>query len=121
MNWKGVWLNVSVCLCLAGCATGEDAVQISDEYAGTPVVRYADSTGLWRIADLPQEGRMRIGPSFARALGASFGPEVTFVPPTRGETALSAEGYLATLGRACVITDGTPLLSQQWELRYFCR
>jgi len=120
MNWKGVWL-VSASLYLGGCATGEEAVLISNQYAGTPVVSYADSTGLWRIADIPQQERMRIGPSLSRTLGASFGADVTFVPPTGGETAVSAQGYLASVGRSCVVTEGTPLLSQQWELRYSCR
>ena len=70
-----------------------------DEYADVAMVNYSDSSGLWRIYDRPDENRMKIGPSLARSLGGAFGPEVTFVPPTMGETQRTAQSWLASRGR----------------------
>jgi hypothetical protein len=122
MRNKRLWATLSLCLCLGGCIADEELIQISDQYAGVPVVNYSNEDGLWRISDMPQEGRMKIGPSLSRTIvGASFGADVTFVPPTGRETASTAEQWLASIGRACVITEGTPLFREQWEFRYSCR
>src|SRR5262245_37252624 len=122
MKNKYLWPAFFICLCLGGCISGEEEIQISDQYAAVPVANYSNEHGLWRISDMPEEGRLKIGPSLSRtSVGASFGADVTFVPPSRGETASTAEQWLASIGRACVITDGTPLFREQWEFRYSCR
>jgi hypothetical protein len=122
MRSKCLWATLSLCLCLGGCLADEDLIQISDEYAGVRAVNYSNRDGLWRISDMPEEGRMKIGPSLSRTIvGASFGAGVTFVPPTGRETAGTAEQWLASIGRACVITEVTPLFREQWEFRYACR
>jgi len=124
MKRKEFWTALSVCMCLSSCAgydPGFDqAIAISDEYAAVPLVSYSDSSGLWRIFDKPDENRLKIGPSLARSLGGSFGPEVTFVPPTMRETQRTAQNWLASRGRACAVADGRLLVSPQWEFRYSC-
>ena len=108
------------CIGLSGCAGFDEAVAVSDEYSAVPVVSYTDRNGLWRISDMPEESRLKIGPSLARSIGGSFGPEVTFVPPTMRETQGTAQSWLASSGRTCTITDGRLLVSPQWEFRYAC-
>jgi len=90
------------------------------EYADVAMVNYSDSSGLWRIYARPDESRMKIGPSLARSLGGAFGPEVTFVPPTMGETRQTAQSWLASRGRPCMVTNGRLLVSPQWEFTYAC-
>ena len=93
MNNKQLWTLLTVCTFLSACADPafDEAIAISDEYADVAMVNYSDSSGLWRIHDRPDENRMKIGPSLARSLGGAFGPDVTFVPPTMGETQRTAQ------------------------------
>jgi hypothetical protein len=113
-------MALALCIGFGGCAGYDEAVQLSDEYAGAPVASYVDSSGLWRIYDRPEEDRLKIGPSLARTFSSSFGPEVTFVPVTRGETQTSAERWLASVGRSCTVTGATPMVNQHWEFQYSC-
>ena len=122
MSSKQVWTLLSICACIGGCADPafDEAIAISDEYADVAMANYSDSSGLWRIFDKPDENRLKIGPSLARSLGGAFGPEVTFVPPTMGETQRTAQNWLASRGRQCSVTSGRLLVSPQWEFRYAC-
>jgi hypothetical protein len=122
MRNRCLWAALSLYVYLGGCISGEELIQISDQYAAVPVVNYSNGDGLWRISDMPQEARLKIGPSLSRTIvAASFGAGVTFSGPTGRETAITAEQWLASIGRACVITEGTPLFREQWEFRYSCR
>jgi hypothetical protein len=122
MNRKQFWIVLPLFVSLMSCADPafDEAIAISDEYADTPIASYTDSSGLWRIADKPEENRLKIGPSLARSIGGSFGPEVTFVPPTMRETQRTAQNWLASRGRACTVTEGRLLVSPQWEFTYSC-
>ena len=122
MSRRRSWTALSAFLCLSGCADPafDEAIAISDEYAAVPMVSYSDSSGLWRIFDMPEENRMKIGPSLARSLGGAFGPEVTFVPPTMGETQRTAQNWLASRGRGCSVVQGRLLVSPQYEFMYSC-
>ena len=122
MNKQQIRTLLIVCTCLGACTDPafDEAVAISDEYADVAMVSYSDSSGLWRIYDRPDDNRMKIGPSLARSLGGAFGPEVTFVPPTMGETRQTAQSWLASRGRACTVTTGRLLVSPQWEFNYAC-
>ena len=108
MNTKQIWTLLTVCTCLGACSDPafDEAIAISDEYADVAMVNYSDPAGLWRIYDRPGENRMKIGPSLARTFGGAFGPEVTFVPPTMGETRQTAQSWLSSRGRPCMITNG---------------
>ena len=114
---------LSAFICLSACSSPEieEAVATSREYTGTPVASYSDSSGLWRILDKRDESRLTISPSLSRSIGAAFGPEVTFVPPTPQETQRTAQNWLASRGRPCSITGGQLLISPQWEFTYSCR
>jgi hypothetical protein len=114
------WTAMAACLCVSGCAGYTEQAAISNDYMGLPVVSYTDSSGVWRISDRPDEGRMKIGPNLSRTIAASFGPEVTFVPPSRRETAVAAERWLASTGRRCVVGAASPVVNQQWEFQYSC-
>jgi hypothetical protein len=122
MKRKHIWSALPLCISLMSCADPafDEAIAISDQYADAPVVSYTDSSGLWRISDMPSENRLKIGPSLARSIGGSFGPQVTFVPPTMRETQRTAQAWLASSGRPCSITDGRLLVSPQWEFTYSC-
>jgi hypothetical protein len=122
MKNKTIWVLLSVCTCLEACSDPafDEAIAASDEYADVAMVNYSDSSGLWRIYDMPGENRMKIGPSLARTFGGAFGPEVTFVPPTMGETRQTAQSWLSGRGRPCTITNGRLLVSPQWEFQYAC-
>ncbi len=122
MKSKQLCTFLTVCTCLGACADPafDEAIAISDEYADVAMVNYSDSSGLWRIYDRPDENRMKIGPSLARTLSGAFGPEVTFVPPTIGETQRTAQSWLASRGRSCTVTNGRLLVSPQWEFTYAC-
>ena len=122
MNSKQLSIALTMCACLGACADPafDEAIAISDEYADVAMVNYSDSSGLWRIYDRPDENRMKIGPSLARSLGGAFGPEVTFVPPTMGETQRTAQNWLASRGRSCAVTNGRLLVSPQYEFQYAC-
>lgn len=93
MRRKHYWIALAVCMGLGGCSDPafDEAIAISNDYADVAVVSYSDSSGLWRISDMPNENRLKIGPSLARSIGGAFGPEVTFVPPTMGETQRTAQ------------------------------
>jgi hypothetical protein len=114
-------ITVAVSLGLGGCAGFDEAVEISDEYAATPVVEYENTGGEWRIADKPAENRLKIGPSLARSFSAAFGGTVTFAELPRVEYQTAVEGWLASSGRTCMVTDGQLLVNPQWEFRYSCR
>jgi hypothetical protein len=109
-----------MCLILTACAGFDEAVEISDEYAETPVAEYENQSGSWRIADKPTEGRLKIGPSLARSFSAAFGSPVTFTDMPAQEYQAAVEGWLASSGRMCRVTDGRLLVSPQWEFRYSC-
>jgi hypothetical protein len=109
------------CLALGACAGFDEAVEISDEYAETPIAEYENTAGSWRIADKAGENRLKIGPSLARSFSAAFGGTVTFVEMPREEYQAAVEGWFASSGRACMVTDGQLLVSPQWEFRYSCR
>lgn len=112
---------IAACLGLSACMGFDEAVDISDEYAETPVVEYENAGGSWRIADKPTESRLKIGPSLARSFSAAFGNTVTFVELPREEYQTAVEGWLASAGRSCMVTNGQLLVSPQWEFRYSCR
>jgi len=122
MSRNRYWAAFLVCVGLASCSDPafDEAIAVSNDYADVAVVSYTDSSGLWRISDMPGENRLKIGPSLARSIGGAFGPEVTFVPPTMSETQRTAQNWLARSGRACSITDGRLLVSPQYEFRYAC-
>lgn len=111
----------AACLALSGCAGFDEAVEASDEYSQTPVTQYENAGGSWRIADKANENRLKIGPSLARSFGAAFGGTVTFVQLPKEEYQAAVEGWLASSGRSCMVTDGQLLVSPQWEFRYSCR
>ena len=111
----------AACLCLAGCAGFDEAVEVADEYAGTPVVQYENADGSWRIYDKADEGRLKIGPSLAGSLSAAFGGVVTFAALPKDDYQGTVESWLASTGRMCTVTDGYLLVSPQWEFRYSCR
>ena len=106
---------------LSGCAGFDEAVEVSDQYAGMQVVRYDDAGGSWRISDKPNEGRLKIGPSLAGTFSAAFGRVVTFTAPPKDEYQDTVEGWLNSTGRSCSITDGYLLVDPQWEFKYSCR
>lgn len=108
-------------LALCGCVGFDEAVEISDEYAETPVSEYENAGGSWRIADKVSENRLKIGPSLARSFSAAFGGPVTFADLPREEYQTAVEGWLASSGRTCTITSSQLLVSPQWEFRYSCR
>jgi hypothetical protein len=112
---------IATCLSLSGCAGLDEAIEVSDEYAGTPVVRYDNASGSWRISDKPNEGRLKIGPSLAGSFGAAFGRTVTFTALPKNENQETVEDWLTSTGRSCTITDGYLLVDPQWEFRYSCR
>ena len=114
-------IALAISLTFSGCAGFDEAVQISNEYAETPVVEYENNTGSWRIADKANEGRLRIGPSLAGSFSAAFGGTVTFADLPREDYQDAVEGWLASSGRNCMVTDGRLLVSPQWEFRYSCR
>ena len=122
MSRNQYWVALIVCMGLGSCSDPafDEAIAVSNDYADVAVVSYTDSSGLWRISDMPDENRLKIGPSLARSIGGAFGPEVTFVPPTMRETQLTAQNWLASRGRACSITEGHLLVSPQYEFRYAC-
>jgi hypothetical protein len=106
---------------LGGCAGFDDAVEVSDQYTGTPIIRYDTAGGSWRISDKPNEGRLKIGPSLAGSFGAAFGRGVTFTTPPMEEYQETVEDWLASTGRSCSVTDGYLLVDPQWEFKYACR
>jgi hypothetical protein len=108
-------------LVLSGCVGFDEAVEISDGYAETPITEYENTGGSWRIADKTSENRLKIGPSLARSFSAAFGGSVTFVDLPREEYQAAVEGFLSSTGRTCAITDGRLLVSPQWEFQYSCR
>lgn len=112
---------VPVCVGLVGCMGFDEAVEISDEYAGTPIAEYENTGGSWRIADKAMENRLKIGPSLARSFSAAFGGTVTFVEQPREDYQAAVEGWLASSGRTCMVTNAQLLVSPQWEFRYSCR
>ena len=112
---------LALCVSLSGCAGFDEAVEISDQYAGTPVMRYDNAGGSWRISDKPNEGRLKIGPSLAGSFSAAFGRMVTFTAPPRDEYQGAVEGWLNSTGRSCTVTDGYLLVDPQWEFKYSCR
>ena len=112
---------IAACVVLSGCAGFDEAVEVSDQYAGTPVVRYDDAGGSWRISDKPNEGRLKIGPSLAGSFSAAFGRVVTFTAPPKDEYQDTVEGWLTSTGRSCTVTDGYLLVDPQWEFKYSCR
>lgn len=116
-----LWSAMAACFCLAACAGFDEAVEVADEYAGTQVVQYENAGGSWRIYDKPNEGRLKIGPSLAGSFGAAFGNTVTFVALPKEDYQGTVEGWLASTGRICMVTDGYLLVSPQWEFRYSCR
>ena len=117
----GVLTVIAACVSLSGCAGFDEAVEVSDQYAGTPIVRYDNAGGSWRISDKPNEGRLKIGPSLAGSFSAAFGRVVTFTAPPRNEYQRTVEGWLTSTGRSCTVTDGYLLVDPQWEFKYSCR
>jgi len=117
----GSWNVIAACVVLSGCAGFDEAVEVSDQYAGTPVARYDDAGGSWRISDKPNEGRLKIGPSLAGSFSAAFGRTVTFTAPPKDEYQDTVEGWLTSTGRSCTVTDGYLLVDPQWEFKYSCR
>ncbi len=114
-------IAIAGCFGLGGCAGFDEAVEITDEYAMTPVAEYDDAGGSWRIADKAAENRLKIAPSLARSFSAAFGGTVTFVEQPREEYEAAVQGWLASSGRTCTVTSGQLLVSPQWEFRYSCR
>jgi hypothetical protein len=108
-------------LFLIGCAGFDDAVEVSDQYVGTPIIRYDNAAGSWRITDKPNEGRLKIGPSLAGSFGAAFGRTVTFTALPKTEYQDAVEEWLNSSGRRCNVTDGNLLIDPQWEFKYSCR
>ena len=118
---SGFWTIITVCVSLCGCAGFDDAVDISDQYNGTPIVRYDTAGGSWRISDKPNEGRLKIGPSLAGSFSAAFGRVATFTTPPKEEYQETVEDWLMSTGRSCSVTDGYLLVDPQWEFKYACR
>jgi hypothetical protein len=112
---------VGACHLLGGCTGLDEAVDVSGQYSGTPVVRYDNDGGSWRISDKPNEGRLKIGPSLAGSFGAAFGRVVTFTPLPKDEYQETVEDWLSSTGRRCTVTDGYLLIDPQWEFKYACR
>lgn len=112
---------IAACLLLSSCAGYDEAVEVSDQYAGMPVVRYDNAGGSWRITDKPNEGRLKIGPSLAGSFSAAFGRTVTFTALPRDEYQEAVQDWLSSTGRQCTVTDGNLLVDPQWEFRYACR
>jgi hypothetical protein len=117
----GFWTVIAAYVSLSGCTGFDEAVEISDQYAGTPVVRYDNAGGSWRISDKPREGRLKIGPSLAGSFSAAFGRTVTFTAPPKDEYQDTVEGWLTSTGRNCTVTEGYLLVDPQWEFKYSCR
>jgi hypothetical protein len=117
----GLRTVIAAYVSLSGCAGFDEAVEVSDQYAGTPVVRYDNAGGSWRISDKPNEGRLKIGPSLAGSFSAAFGRAVTFTAPPRDEYQDTVEEWLAGRGRNCSVTEGYLLVDPQWEFKYSCR
>lgn len=117
----GFRVVVALGVSLSGCTGFDEAVEISDQYAGTPIARYDNAGGSWRISDKPDEGRLKIGPSLAGSFSAAFGRMVTFTAPPRDEYQEAVEGWLNSTGRSCTVTDGYLLVDPQWEFKYSCR
>ena len=112
---------VGACLSVGDCTGLDEAVDVSGQYSSTPVVRYDNEGGSWRISDKPNEGRLKIGPSLAGWFGAAFGRVVTFTPLPKDEYQETVEGWLSSTGRRCTVTDGYLLIDPQWEFKYACR
>ena len=110
------------CLGLAGCA-GDLEVRGNDPFAGTPAVAYSNSVGRWEIHDKSDESRVKIvqDATIASPASAAFGRNVTFGDLPREDYQNAAQAWLASTGRMCAITNGTPIILSQWEFRYSCR
>jgi hypothetical protein len=118
---KQLRIVLSVSLWLCGCAGFKEAVTTADQYARTPVMRYMNVSGAWRIYDKATEGRLKVAPSLAQSFSAVFGKTITFGDLPKAEYEDAAEGWLASSGRMCRITDGTLLVHPDWEFKYLCR
>ena len=106
---------------LSGCAGINYAV---DNYSGITPVDFVSRGEEYRIFDKPNEQRMMVTPSLARAAGVGFVRGLTFgiadneIPKPFFENA--ASDFLANSGRKCDVKDGFKIIEPQWEFRYSC-
>lgn len=102
-------------LALGGCAAGYDEFQ---QYTEEQQV-YVDANDTWRIVDKPTEGRLLIRATFGRAVANTpiFGG-IAEIPKSEFQGAI--EAWFRSSDRTCVVLDGYPLFSANWEFKYRC-
>lgn len=113
-----LFLSVALVL-LGGCA---NIGYIMDTYGTMQPEQFRHNGKMYRIFDLPDEGKIMVTPSIgnAFAIGIAEGVTLNSVNATPAKVIFQRviEDYLEQSGRECEVLDGYILADPQWEFVY---